>query len=167
MILRSEIKKSHVEYSTGARIGNIKDLIVDTTEKRWPVVGLLVSQGVNKKDIVVTPSGNSDITVTEKGRIIVTSDTTIEAPVIHASSKKSLMFHFIENTPVVTRDGEKIGKIFDAVIIDNIQPWAISKILVKVPGLKSRRLRIDVRHVGKITGDAIELVLTKDEIEGH
>jgi sporulation protein YlmC with PRC-barrel domain len=153
-----------VEYRTGDKIGKLKDIIVDSTKERWPVVGLYVSPGIGKAEIVLEPTKMVDIDVDEE-TIVVTGDAKIIKPVIDASNIEDLLLEFIEDRPVLTKDGEKIGKIYDAVVMEGVKPWKVWKVLIKTQGLRSRRLRMDVRDIVKITDEAVELKLLKAEIE--
>ena len=164
MILRSELDGFTVEYRTGDKIGKIKDIIVDSTKERWPVVGLYISPGIGKREIVIEPTQMVDIDVDEE-TIVVTGEAKIERPVIDASNREHLLLEFVEDQPVLTKDGEKIGKIYDAVVMEGLMPWKVWKVLIKTKGLRSRRLRMDVRDIAKITDEAIELKLLKAEIE--
>ena len=65
---------------------------------------------------------------------------------------------------MVSQDGKDVGKVYDAVIMPGVRPWRVWKILVKVSGIKSRRLRMDVMDIAKVTDDAIELKLSMAEI---
>ena len=164
MILRSEMDGFTVEYRTGDKIGKLKDIIVDSTKERWPVVGLYISPGIGRAEIVMAPTKMMDINVDEE-TIVVTGDATLDKPVTDASNTENLLLEFIENRPVLTKDGENIGKIYDAVVMEGVKPWKVWKILIKTKGLRSRRLRMDVRDIAKITDEAVELNLLKAEIE--
>ena len=164
MILRSEMDGFTVEYRTGDKIGKLKDIIVDSTQERWPVVGLYVSPGIGKGEIVLVPTKMVDIDADEE-TVVVTGDAKIEKPMIDASNWQHLLLEFVEGRAVLTKDGEKIGKVYDAVVMEGVKPWKVWKILVKTHGLKSRRLRMDVRDIAKITDEAVELKLLKAEIE--
>lgn len=165
MILISELKGYDVEYRTGDKIGTVNDVLVDTTQDKWPIVGLMISPGFGKKNIMVTPSDEVVINLEEEEKIVVTGKAKLEVPITDASKMKQLSLDFIDKLPVVTQDGEKLGKIYDAVIMPRVTPWKVWKVLVKVPGLKSRRLRMDVRDIQRVTDEAIELNLSMAEIE--
>jgi len=164
MLLRSEMDGFTVEYRTGDKIGKLKDIIVDSSKERWPVVGLYVSPGIGKAEIVLEPTKMVDIDIEEE-TVVVTGDAKIIKPVIDASNLEALLLEFIEDRPVLTKDGEKIGKVYDAVVMEGVKPWKVWKVLVKTQGLRSRRLRMDVRDIVKITDEAVELKLLKAEIE--
>ena len=84
---------------------------------------------------------------------------------IDASNRAHMLAEFIEDKPVLTKDGEKIGKVYDAVVMEGLKPWKVWKVLIKTKGLRSRRLRLDVRDITKVTDEAVELSLLKAEIE--
>ena len=135
MILRSEMDGFTVEYRTGDKIGKLKDIIVDSTKERWPVVGLYISPGIGRAEIVMAPTKMMDINVDEE-TIVVTGDATLDKPVTDASNTENLLLEFIENRPVLTKDGENIGKIYDAVVMEGVKPWKVWKILIKTKGKK-------------------------------
>ena len=164
MILRSEMDGFTVEYRTGDKIGKLKDIIIDSTMERWSVVGLYISPGMGKSEIVIVPTKLVDINVDEE-TIVVTGDATTERPVVDASDLEHLLLEFVEDKPVLTKDGENIGKIYDAVVMEGVKPWKVWKVLIKTQGLRSRRLRMDVRDIAKISDEAVELKLLKVEIE--
>lgn len=164
MILRSELDGYTVEYRTGDKIGKVKDIIVNAKEERWPVVGLLISPGIGKGEIVIEATKMMEIDNDEE-TIVITGEATITKPFIDASNMANLLAEFVEGRPVLTKDGEKIGKVYDLVVMEGVKPWKVWKFLVKTSGLMSRRLRMDVRDIAKITDEAVELKLLKAEIE--
>ena len=164
MVLRSELKGFDAEYKTGDKIGIVKDVVVDTTKEKWPVLGLVVSPGVLKKNVMVAPTEQVRIDVDEE-RVMVPGETKLEEALVGGSSRRMLQLGFMHKTPVYTKDEIKIGKIYDAVITTRLVPWKVWKVLIKVPELISRRLRLDIRDIEKIADDRITLKLTRDELE--
>lgn len=164
MVLRSEIQGFDVEYKTGSKIGVIKDIIMDTTQERWHVVGMVVSPGITQKEMVVEPGEDVKIDLDEE-TVIVTDKSTLDPALMDASSQKHLRLKFIHKKEVCSKDGEKIGKIYDTVITTRTVPWKVWKVLIKVPGFISRRVRLDIRDIDTITDDCVKLTLTKSELE--
>jgi len=164
MVLKSEIRGFDVEYNTGSKVGVVKDIVVDTTEERWHVVGIVVSPGITQKEIMIKPSEDIAIDLDEETITISDKEEHDMAPE-DASSQKKLRLAFIHKKEVYSKDGEKIGKIYDTVFTTRMRPWKVWKVLIKVPGFISMRVRLDIRDIETIDEDRITLKLTKNELE--
>jgi uncharacterized protein YrrD len=165
MLMKSDIKGFVVEFQTGDKVGKLEDLVVDTTKERWEVVGLRVAPGLVHRDIMVVPTQDVEIDIAEEETIVITGQAALEKPITHAASKVKMDLDFLDNLPVITADGEKIGKVYDIVVLERVKPWKVWKLLVKQKGLRKRRLRMDVRDIGNVTDEGIELKLKLAEIE--
>lgn len=165
MLLKSDIKGFKVEFQTGDKVGKLDDLVVDSTKERWPIVGLKVVPGIARKELMVMPTHDVQIDVEEEEKIVITGKAKLEKPLVDASARSRMDLEFLDDLPVVTMDGERIGKVYDVVILERVKPWKVWKVLVKQKGLRKRRLRMDVRDIGKVTNEAIELKLKLAEIE--
>lgn len=164
MVLKSEIQGFDVEYKTGSKIGVIKDIVVDTTEKRWIVVGIVVSPGIMKEEVEIKPDEDVEIDLDEE-IVKITEKAEQDSPPMDASSQKHMRLSFIHKKKVYSKDGEKIGKIYDTVFTTRTVPWKVWKVLIKVPGFIARRVRMDMRDIDTITDERITLALTKSELE--
>lgn len=164
MVLKTEIQGFDVEYNTGSKVGVVKDIVVDTTEERWHVVGIVVSPGITQKGIVIKPSKDVAIDLDEE-KITITDEAEHDLAPEDASSQKNLRLAFVHKKEVYSKDGEKIGKIYDTVVTTRMTPWKVWKVLIKVPGFISRRVRLDVRDIESINEERITLKLTKSELE--
>lgn len=164
MVLKSEIQGFDVEYDTGSKVGVVKDIVVDTTEERWRVVGIVVSPGIAKKEIVVKPDKEVAIDIDEE-TITISDEAEQDMAPEDASSQKNLKLEFIHKKKVYSKDDEKIGKIYDAVIMTRMAPWNVWKVVIRVPGFIAMRVRLDIRDIESIDEDRITLKLTKDELE--
>jgi len=164
MVLKSEIQGFDVEYKTGSKVGVVKDIVVDTTEERWRVVGIVVSPGIAKKEFVIKP--DKDVTIDlDKETITISGEAEHDMAPEDASSEKNLKLEFIHKKKVYSKDDEKIGKIYDAVIMTRMAPWNVWKVVIRVPGFIAMRVRLDIRDIESIDEDRITLKLTKDELE--
>jgi len=164
MVLKSEIQGFDVEYKTGNKVGVVKDIVVDTTEERWRVVGIVVSPGIAKKEFVIKP--DKDVTIDlDKETITISGEAEHDMAPEDASSEKKLKLEYIHKKKVCSKDDEKIGKIYDAVIMTRITPWSVWKVIIRVPGFIAMRVRLDIRDIESIDEDCITLKLTKDELE--
>ena len=164
MVLKSEIQGFDVEYNTGSKVGVVKDILVDTTEERWRVVGIIVSPGIAKKEIVIKP--NEDVTIDlDEETITISDEAGHDMAPEDASSLKKLKLEYIHKKKVYSKDEEKIGKIYDVVVMTRMVPWNVWKVIIRVPGFIAMRVRLDIRDIESIDEDRITLKLTKGELE--
>jgi len=164
MVLKSEIQGFDVEYNTGSKVGVVKDIVVDTTKERWHVVGIVVSPGIAQKEIVI--KANEDVVIDLDEETVTISDKAEHDMVPEdASSQKKLKLAFIHKKEIYSKDDEKIGKIYDVIVMTRMVPWKVWKVVIRVPGFISMRVRLDIRDIDSIDEERITLKLTKDELE--
>ncbi len=164
MVLKSEIQGFDVEYNTGSEVGVVKDVMVDTTKERWHIVGIVVSPGITQKEIVIKPNEDVEIDLDEE-TITISDKAEHDMEPEDASSQKKLRLAFIHKKEVFSKDDEKIGKIYDVVIMTRMVPWTVWKVIIRVPGFISTRVRLDIRDIESVDEERITLNLTKDELE--
>lgn len=171
MILKSQLEGCSVEYKVGDRIGKVNDVIVDVTDAKWPIHGLAVSPGFGKGEVIVTPPNDVTLDDEEGNRLVIAHDAAISTKVVDVSNMKSLKLDFIDNLPVMSSDGERVGSVYDVTIATRVKPWKVKKLLVRSKILKGglkrseRRLRLDVKHVKRVSITGIELGLSKAQVD--
>ncbi len=165
MVMRSELRGYEVEYKdTGEEVGKIKDIIVDTTKTRWEVLGLVLSPGVSKENLFIKPCEDMEVDTYEE-KVLVSCDMEMEEAEEKPATSSHMSLGYMHKKKIFTKDGEKVGKLYDSVITTRLFPWQVWKVLIKPRALYSRRLRIDNRDIDEITEDKITLKLTKLELD--
>jgi len=168
MILKSKLEGSSVEYKIGDRIGKMRDVVVDVTDPKWPVMGLMVSPGFGKGEVMVTVPQVVKLSEEDGNKLMVGPDALISKQLVDVSSRTHMKLDFIDNLPVLSSDGATVGKIYDVGIATSIRPWKASKLLVtreNTSHSQSAKLRLDVRHVTKVSDTGVWLDFSKDQVE--
>ncbi len=165
MIQISDMRGFAIEYRTGDRIGKLGDLAVDTTKELWPVVGLIVDMGFGKGDKMIDPGEHIEVDIEEERNIELGGKAILRDPHTDASRLDHMRLHFLDGKKVFSSDEQLVGKVYDAVVFTHIKPWNVKKLLVSTKGLKSRRIRLDVNDITKVTTDGIVLDMEMAEIE--
>ena len=165
MIHVSDMKGFEVEYRTGDRIGKLEDLAVDSTTDKWPVVGLIVDMGLGKDDKLIDPGEHIKVDLDEEHNIELGGKATLRTPHTDASRLDHLRMSFVDGKKVFSKDDQLLGKVYDAVVFTHIKPWKVKKLLVSTRGLRSRRMRVDVRDVVKVSDEGIVLDMEMGEVE--
>jgi len=164
MMLTSEINGWEVKYGTGERIGKVQDLIVDTKDPEWPLLGLVVSPGVGKKaGLIELPTPGFEVDKDEKA-FIKKGRVDLEKVSSKNTSADYLSLRFLNGAKVYSSGKEIIGKVYDFVIVTSTKRWRVWRFLVNVPGLRSRRLRLPVSDIATISSGKIVLHPSKDEV---
>jgi uncharacterized protein YrrD len=164
MILSTEIQGWEVKYDTGERIGKVQDLIVDTEDPGWPLLGLVVSQGLGKRAGLITlPTPRFEVDKDEKA-LVKQGRVELKAVSSKTSSADFLSLRFLNGAKVYSSDEKLIGKVYDFVIVTSTKKWRVWRFLVNVPGLRSRRLRLPISDIATISRGKIVLHPSKDEI---
>lgn len=164
MMLGSEIKDYNVLNSIGEKIGNVKDVIVDTTKGKWYVIDVIVSKGLLKGRAIFS-FGDIEKINEEENEIILKEHTKINDLDEEKFAHDYLTMDMIKDKKIFSEDEEEIGKIYDFVIATDLKPWETIKLLVKPHEhiIKGRRIRLDVDDISKIS-DVINVKLTKDNL---
>jgi sporulation protein YlmC with PRC-barrel domain len=167
MILKSKLEGSSVEYKIGERIGKVKDVIVNATDATWPIMGLVVSPGFGKGEVIVTVPNVVKLDDEEGNRLTVGPDAVISKMVVDISTMSKMKLDFIDNLQVLSSDGENVGKVYDVSIATGVRPWKAKKLLVhrNRSDVSSRRLRLDIKHIKNISDKGVELDLSKAQVD--
>jgi sporulation protein YlmC with PRC-barrel domain len=165
MILGSELEKFEVVDSLGEEVGQVKDVIVDTTKKEWNVKEIIVSKGILKGEAVFSLNAINKLDEEEKS-ISLKEGAELEDFDEEKFTHTYLSMDAVKDRNVFSSDEEEIGKIYDYVIADSLTPWQVIKILIRphLHFLTGRRIRLDVENISKIK-DVITLNLSKKELE--
>lgn len=165
MLLKSEMDGWTIEYGTGEAIGRFRDLIVDTRKPRWPVRALLLSRGIARRThLFDVPT--REIKVDRHNRTMVRhGHAPLRQEAAGASALDRLRLGSLAGAQVFSSDNEPIGKAYDFVIATSPpEGWLVWRLLVKVPGARSRRLRLPIGDIASIGRDGIVLRASKEEI---
>jgi len=157
-----------VEYKIGERIGKMKDVVVDVTDAKWPITGLVVSPGFGQGEVIVTVPNVVKLDEKDSNMLAVGADAVISKEVLDVSSRTHMKLDFIDNLPVFSSDGVKVGKIYDVDIATSIRPWKAKKLLVKRESSskdKSKRMRLDVRHVTNVSDKGVRLDFSSSQVD--
>lgn len=165
MLLKSEISGQAVQYGTGERIGKVHDLIVNTQKTNWPVTRLVLSRGPARGTrLLDVPTRELEID-RENRAVVRHGHAQFHAETSRASSLDHLRLSSLDGARVYSRDEQLIGRAYDFVIATSPpEGWLVWRFLVRVPGARSRRLRLHVGDIESVQKGRITLKAEKDEI---
>ncbi|HEX9709953.1 MAG TPA: PRC-barrel domain-containing protein [Candidatus Thermoplasmatota archaeon] len=169
--MKSEIVGTTVEYATGDKLGKVRDILVDTTGAKWPVVGLVVGSQASTREHLLTPSAK--VSVVEKAgkrRVVVTGHAEMK-PITHrASSRDRMRLSHLDRADVKGDDDKSVGRLYDVVLRLSTDPWRVDRLLVRPKGVKGRRLRVAPQHVAAVRRKEVVLSMSAEEAQekaGH
>ncbi len=162
--MKSEIVGTPVEYATGGKLGKVRDILVDTTRARWPVVGLVVAAGPSSRERLLVPGAR--VKLVERGgrrKVVVTGHVQLKPILQRASPRDRLRLSHLDRAEVKGEDREAVGRLYEVVLRTSTLPWRVDRLLVKPKGLKARRLRIAPTQVATVRRKQLVLSMTADE----
>jgi sporulation protein YlmC with PRC-barrel domain len=164
MILGSELEKYSVYDSLGKEIGTIKDIIVDTTKEEWNTKEIILNKGILKGESVFSYEDINKLDEETK-RVELKEQTKLHELDENKYSHEYLSMDSVKKREILSSEEDEVGKIYDYVILNSLERWKISKILVKPHEhiLTGRRIRLDVKNIDKIK-EMITLKLAKKEL---
>lgn len=165
MLLKSEISGRTVQYATGEKIGRVRDLIVNTEKENWPVTALVLSRGAARgSHLLDVPTRELEID-REKHAVVRHGHAQFHQEASRASSLDHLRLSSLDGARVYSHDEQSIGTAYDFVIATTPPGgWLVWRFLVRVPGARSRRLRLHVSDIESVQKGRITLKAEKDEI---
>ena len=165
MLLKSEISGQAVQYGTGEKIGRVRDLIVNTQKANWPVTRLVLSRGLGRgTHLLDVPTRELEID-REKHAVVRHGHAQFHEETSRASSLDHLRLSLLDGARVYSHDDQPIGRAYDFVIATTPpEGWLVWRFLVRVPGGRSRRLRLHVADIESVQKGKITLKAEKDEI---
>lgn len=167
MLLSSELDGWKVEYGTGETIGRVQDLIVDSREARWPVTALLLGRGVTRKThLFDVPTEDLEIDRHER-TLVRRGHAALREEPAGPSARDRLRLSSLTGSRVVSSDDKPIGKLYDfAIATSPLGGWLVWRFLVRVPGARSRRLRLAISDIQSIDKGQVVLQASRDDVRG-
>ena len=165
MVLGSELDKFEVIDSLGEEIGKVKDVIVDTTKKEWKIKDIIIAKGILKGKAVFSFEAINKFDEDEKS-ITLKQGAKLQDFEDDKFSHTYLSMDEVKDRDIFSSDEEEIGKIYDFIVEETLNPWQVTKILIRPHEhfLTGRRIRLDVENISSIK-DIITVHLDKTELE--
>ena len=145
--MEDELTEYKIRDSLGNDVGDVQDVLVDTTVEPWPIRELLVGTGVREKKTVEF----TDIAViNDEDRVMELHDGARLVQYEKAGvNRERLPLEQIKDREVTCENNVELGDIYHFVIATGRPRWEVRKLLVRPKGesLKGRRFRLDVLDV--------------------
>ncbi|UCH88699.1 MAG: PRC-barrel domain-containing protein [Thermoplasmata archaeon] len=146
MVLYSDLKDFKVYTTLGQEKGKISGLVVDLSN--WQIRNVIVSPGLLKRKVFVRLEDVKEADEYEK-KITIPGDVQ-EGDIIKSSSlSAAIVDETLLNKDVVSKDGEKVGELYDLDVPLKLRRWKIWKVLIK-RGMKQRRLRYGPEEIDSV-----------------
>ena len=163
-IIGDKLEDYKVVDSLGEDQGKLKDIIVDTTKRKWEVKDLVVSTGVIKNKAICF----KDIAQIDNENKIITLKDNIEPHEYDEEdfSKSYITFDELKKRDVYCENDAEVGNIYDYIIGYELPKWEVQNILINPKGdwLKGRRIRLSVEDVSEVK-DRITVKSNREEIQ--
>jgi sporulation protein YlmC with PRC-barrel domain len=141
------LKDYKVYTSLGQERGKISGLVVDLSN--WQIKNVIISPGLLKRKMFVKLEDIQEADESEK-KITIPGDVQ-EADMIKTSSiSAAIVDETLIHKDVVSKDGEKVGEVYDLEVPLKLKKWKIWKVLIK-RGMKERRLRYGPEEIESVS----------------
>ncbi len=165
MLLKSEMNGWDVQYGTGEKIGTVRDLVVNTTARRWPVTGIVLTHGLSHRRRCLDVPTDELAVEARDHRLVRRGRTPIHEEAVDTSTPDHLVLGSLEGAKVYSRDEQYLGRAYDfAISTAPAGGWLVWKFLVRPSDARSARLRLRVGDIAEISRDRIVLKASKDEL---
>ena len=146
-MMEDEITDFKVRDSLGNDVGEITDVIVDTTVEPWPIRELMIGTGIRETKTV---EFTEIALINEDDRIMELHDGAKLEDFSKASiSRARIPLDQIKDREVTCENDVELGDIYHFVVSTGMPRWEVRKLLIRPKGeaVRGRRIRLDVLDV--------------------